>query len=189
MRREGAESPNSLYSGTPILGSNEQQQRTPKSASRGFMRRYLPGHRPGTDHPDLPVNSMPVETSYSPATQLSDWGREPAAPESAVLLDRHPSDPAPHIETDHTEEQATERDTESMHRSTQSRRHKKRRHHHHHEHAWVRKHGRRKSSRTCSSLLHGHTRMKCISTIISGLVLALVLGICTQQLICNDLNV
>lgn len=177
IARDGAESPNSLYSGTPILGSNERQQRTPKPASRGFMRRYLPGQRPGTNHPDLPTNSMPTEASYSPARQPSEWGREPAAPENVVLPDRHPSDPAPHVETDHTDEQ----DTESMHRLTHTRRHKKRRHRHHRDHMWVRKHGTRKSSRTCASLLQGHTRMKCISTIISGLFLALILSICTPS--------
>lgn len=183
-RRDGAESPNSLYSGTPILGSNEQQQRTPRSASRGFMRRYLPGHRPGTDHPDLPTNSMPVETEsesdYTAATQPSEWRHEPTIPADAVLPDRHPLDPAPHVESEPTDEHGSSRDSESLTRASHGRRHKKRRHHHR-DRTWVRKHGRRKSSKTCSSLLQGHTRLKCISTIVSGLFLALILAICTLE--------
>jgi hypothetical protein len=42
----------------------------------------------------------------------------------------------------------------------------------------VRNPGRRRSSRTCSSLLHGQTRFKYISTILSGIFLTTILTVC-----------
>jgi len=180
--RTGADSPNSLYSRTPILGSNEQQQQQQqqsKRASRGFIRRYLPGFRPDTDHPDLPINRMPTNNDYSPATQPSEWAREPAVPNNVVHPDRHLSDPVPHVGTEHNHREATDEDIESLDRVRKHRRHRRRKHHRHHRYAWVKRRGKRWPSRTCSSLLQGHTRVKCISTIVSGLFLALILTICT----------
>jgi len=173
LSRGGAESPSSLYSCTPMLGSNDQAQRTPNHASRGF------GLRADVNHPDLPANRMPVAANLSPTVQ---WGREP---EPAVLPDRHPSDPTPEVDAQQDNNRDVERGRESSNGSSHTSRHKKRhryhycrRRHRHHQLVWVRKRGRRGSSRTCSSLLHGHTRIKCISTIISGIFLAIILTIC-----------
>jgi hypothetical protein len=179
LNRGGAESPSSLYSFTPILGSSEQVQPIPKPVSRRFTRQHLPGLRADVDHPDLPANRMPVATNLPPTT----WGiREPTEPRPVMLPDRHPSDPLPEVDTRQDYNRDIERDGGSLDRSGHTRRHKKRhrhhRHHHRYEYMWVRKRGKRRSSRTCSSLLHGQTRTKCISTIISGFALATVLTVC-----------
>ena len=169
LSRSGEESPNSLYSFTPILGSNDQVQRTPKPTSQRFTRHHLPGLRADADHPDLPTNRYPIAVS-----------REQTQPRPTMISDRHPSDSLPEVD-DHNRD--IERDGGSLDRSRYTRRHKKRRRHHYrcyhrYDHAWVRKRGRRRSSRTCSSLLHGQTRIKCISSIISGIFLAIILTVC-----------
>lgn len=177
LNRGGADSPNSLYSFSPILGSNDQAQNTPKPASRRFTRQLLPGLRADADHPDLPSNRIPVATNPPP---VAGWVREPTQPGPAMLSDGHQSDPLPQDNN-----WDIERDAGSLDSSRHTRGHKKRRRHHHHHHhhhrydrMWVRKRGKRRSSRTCSSLLHGQTRFKCISTIISGIFLAAILTVC-----------
>ncbi len=178
LNRGGADSPNSLYSFTPMLGSsNHQAQRAPKRTSRRFTRQHLPGLRADADHPDLPANRVPVTTTLPPT---SGWLREPTQP-GLITSDRHPSDPLPEVDTQQDNNRDIERDGGSLNRSRHTKRHKKRRHHHHHhryDHMWVRKRDRRRSSRTCSSLLHGQTRIKCITTIISGVFLATILTVC-----------
>jgi hypothetical protein len=180
LNRGGEESPSSLYSFTPILGSNDQVQRTPKPTSRRFTRQHLPGLRADVDHPDLPANRIPVATNLPPATE---WAREPTQPRPATLSDRHPSDQLPEVDTQQHNNWDIEREGGSLDRSRHTRRHKKRRRHHHHHHrrydyAWIRKPGKRRSSTTSSSLLHGRTRVKCISTIMSGIFLATILTVC-----------
>ena len=171
----GTDSPNSLYSFTPILGSNDQAQRAPKPTSRRFTRQHLPGLRADADHPDLPASRVPVTTptTLPPTAAQTRPG--------LVTSHRHPSDPLPEVDTQQDNNRDIERDGGSWNRSRHTNRHKKRRHHHRHhryDYMWVRKRDRRRSSRTCSSLLHGRTRIRCISAIISGAFLATVLTVC-----------
>src|SRR5579871_1745149 len=92
----GVDSPNSLYSFTPLLGSNDQTQRASKPTTRRVTRQYLPGLRADTDHPDLPANRIPVTTNLPPTTE---WVREPTQPRPTMLSDRNPSDPLSEVDT------------------------------------------------------------------------------------------
>lgn len=167
----------SLYSGTPNPEVIRDLNENPRSSPRGFFGRIrdsvasqrtqlLPSHTPGH------------QTSYSPASQPSEWSRLPDEPERAAQpAFRHPADAAPVLDE--------ERDLEEQAPAPRSKRHKKskrRRRQQRRDGVWVRQHGQRKKSGTCMPLLHGPTRVNAFTCIISGLFLASVLTICMLNL-------
>jgi hypothetical protein len=166
--------PSSLYSRSPNPNYKDEESPRTIPSFTGFLNRSRtdipPSANSSASH--LPLNPQRTGvTAYSPAPQPSEWGRHPAGPAPAVLSDRHPAAPALFDHPD-IEEQARE-----AHR----RKHKKKRRRRH-QNVWVRPHRAgttlRKKQGVCFPLLHGPTRVKALSCIISGLFLTTVLTIC-----------
>jgi hypothetical protein len=171
LREVDTPAASSVYSGTPNPGiasvARNQTPRTPARSLFGRLRFPFEARTPQSQQDNLP--GRPFE--YSPASEPSEWSRLPDEPEPAHQSPlRHPADIAPIVYEDRDLEAAL-----PVQRS-KKRKNKKRRRRQRHD-VWTRRHGKKQSG-TCLPLLHGHTRIKSVTCIISGLFLASVLTIC-----------
>jgi hypothetical protein len=176
LQEVGTPTPSSMYSGSPNpqVVRNEAPRTPARRSLFGRIRGLSLGGNTPTDQPNWnqPLNPFGQQLEYSPASEPSQWSRLPDEPERAAHSSfRHPADTVPVMDDDRDLEAAV---PVTHHRS---KRHKKKRRRQHREGAWTRKRGQKKSA-TCFPLLHGHTRVKTMTCIISGLFLASILTIC-----------
>lgn len=178
LHEVGTPAPSSLYSGSPNpqVVRNEAPRPSPRRSLFGRIRGLgMGGSTPPENQSNWqqPHHPFGQQIEYSPASEPSEWSRLPDEPEPAAHSTfRHPADTAPIIDD--------ERDLEAAHPVShhRSKRHRKKRRRQHRQGVWTRNH-RQKKSATCLPLLHGHTRVKTMTCIISGLFLASILTICT----------
>jgi hypothetical protein len=115
----------------------------------------------------LPFGTRAESVTYSPATQPTEWERSPAPPSPvAQPAFRHPADTVPILNN--------EEDLEA----SLPPRPKKPRRRHRKQGSWTRKRKTQSGSRTLAALFQGETRVKAISTVVSGLFLISILAIC-----------
>ncbi|QDS70965.1 hypothetical protein FKW77_007269 [Venturia effusa] len=157
----------SVYDGTPH--PIRSQQRPSSRELFGQVREPRPTSTTFSTRNSSPALNLQVPgMTYSPATQPSEWSRTPHIPAPvASPAFRHSADnilvPV----------EASQRDVEAL-ASRYPRGQKKRRRRRRRQGAWVHEGGRRTGSVTLKSLAHGHTRMKFMTVLISGLFLACI---------------
>jgi hypothetical protein len=175
LREVGPPAGSSIYSGSPNPGPARNEEPRPSPRALFGRLRTFGGSSPPTNQANwqLPLNLPGSQLNYSPASQPSEWSRLPDEPEPVAQSSfRHPADHVPVMDG--------ERDLEAALPATRTKRHKKRKRPRRNG-VWTRPRGQKKSS-TCVPLLHGPTRIKSMTCIISGLFLASVLTICMSPL-------
>ncbi len=163
----------SIYSGSPNVQESppqptQDEAKPPTRQLFGLVPRT--GNSPVLRHmPNfhLLFGTREEPDTYSPATQPTEWERSPAPPSPvAQPAFRHPADTAPILNN--------EEDLEA----SLPRRPKKPRRRRRKQGSWTRKRKTQRGSRTLAALFQGETRVKAISTVISGLFLISILAIC-----------